>query len=260
MKTQNRYDILIDNLTSEFAKLPNIGLLQTDPKARVIFDFVIKRQAEILSFKTLFSNYYIPVASKSVIDDLREISKSKYKHIIKLTKEDLKENYYETIRLGYIGMFHKYESYVNDLINNAELLISDLNDDKTPLEPFLKTTFGFDIRKWHKSKNIKRIHWISNCNKHNDGYPKKEFRPAEFTDYPETEKLKLTKEDFVKDISLLMDFYTTLLQVILNLAIYKMLDTNVIDLDSIDDDMLKQNMVQSKNELKNKMVALIEIL
>lgn len=260
MKSQNRYDILIDNLSKEFAKVPNFNLLQTDDKARSIFNFVVKRQAEILSFKSLFCNYYIKEAAKSVVDDLKEIEGSKYKHMIQLTKEDLKENYYETIRLGYIGMFHKYESYVNDLLRNAELLISELNENNTHLYPFLKETFGFDIKKWHKTKNVKRIHWISNCNKHHDGYPQKDFRPTEFENYPETEKLKLTKEDFVSDINQLTEHYNLILRVVLNLAIYKMLCVDVMDEETIDDVVVKQQIVDGKKDLKEKMQALIALL
>ena len=260
MKTKNRYDILIDNLTIEFSKIKNFSLLQTDEKANSIFTFVVKRHAEISAFKTLFTNYYLPAASKSVADDINELQKSKYKHLIQITREELKENYYETVRLGYIGMFHKYESYVNDLIINAELLISDLNEKNTSLEVFLKDTFGFEIKKWHKSKNIKRINWISNSNKHFDGYPKKDYKPAEFENHPENEKLKLTKDDFVADITRLTDHYSYMLQLVLNLALYKMLCADVMDLDSIKDLEEKQKLLDKKNDLTEKMKALIALM
>jgi len=260
MKTKNRYDILIENLTIEFSRIKNFGLLQTDEKANRIFTFVIKRQAEILAFKTLFINYYLPAAAKSVADDLNEINKSKYKHLIQITREELKENYYETVRLGYIGMFHKYESYVNDLIVNAELLISELNEKNTSLETFLKDTFGFEIRKWHKSKNIQRINWISNSNKHFDGYPKKDYKPTEFENHPENEKLKLTKDDFIADTARLTEHYNYMLQLVLNLAIYKMLCADVMDLGSIDDSETKQKLIDGKNDLTEKMKAMIALM
>lgn len=260
MKKTNRYDILIDNLSVEFSKIKNFSLLQTDEKANSIFSFVVKRHAEISAFKTLFTNYYLPAASRSVADDINELQKSKYKHLIQITREELKENYYETIRLGYIGMFHKYESYVNDLIKNAELLISELNENNTSLEEYLKKTFGFDIRKWHKSQNIKRINWISNSNKHFDGYPKPDFKPVEFENHPENEKLKLTKEDFIADINRLTNHYNNMLQLVLNLALYKMVCADVMDFDTIDDYETKQKLIEGKNDLTEKMKSLIALM
>ncbi|HYD90734.1 MAG TPA: hypothetical protein VEA37_04510, partial [Flavobacterium sp.] len=104
----NRYDVFIDTLSKNFSQINNFQLTQEEGIGKTLFDFIIKRLAEINSFKILFSNYYIPSASKSITDDLNEISKSKYRYLITISKDDLKENYYETIRLGYIGMFHKY--------------------------------------------------------------------------------------------------------------------------------------------------------
>jgi hypothetical protein len=259
-KSNNRYDVLVEKLQEEFSKIPNFNLLSTDEKGKSIFDFVVKRNAEIIAFKTLFTNYYLPAASKAVVDDLQEISKSKYKHSLNLTKEDLKENYHETIRLGYIGMFHKYESYVNDLFKNGELLISDLNENNTKLEPFLKDTFKYDIRQWYKSKNIGHINWISNSNKHNDGYPIVKFAPIKYANCIDTEKLKLTREDFVADIALLVEHYKFSLQVIFNVAIYKMLIVDVVGADPIEDIELRTKFEVGQEEMKKNIKSLLELM
>jgi hypothetical protein len=173
VKKQNRYDIFIDNLSQEFSKINNFQLTQEEGNGKTVFNFVIKRIAEINSLKSLFVNYYLPAASKAVIDDLNEIQKSKYRYLISLSKEDLKENYYKTIRLGYIGMFHKYENYIDDLISKSELLISDLNENGLSLGKYCELHFNYKIKDWRNSPTISRLNWISICNKHYDGFPYK---------------------------------------------------------------------------------------
>ena len=138
MKKNNKYDLLIDSLANEFSKIKNFNLTQEDEIGKKLFNFIIKRIGEIHSFKTLFSQYYLPAASKSVVDSLNEISKSKYKNVLQISKEELKENYYETIRLAYVGMFHKYENYMEDLIFHTELLYSDSYTSEISLTQYMK--------------------------------------------------------------------------------------------------------------------------
>ena len=61
--------------------IPNFNLTQEEGTGKIIFDFVIKRLAEIHSLKTLFISYYLPAASEAVADDLTEIQTSKYKSL-----------------------------------------------------------------------------------------------------------------------------------------------------------------------------------
>ena len=62
MKNQrkNRIDILIENLSNEFSKIPNFELIQTDANANRLFNFVIARFSEIQDYKTLYQRYFIP--------------------------------------------------------------------------------------------------------------------------------------------------------------------------------------------------------
>jgi hypothetical protein len=223
-KKSNRFDLLIDSLNIEFSKIPNdINLLQSDPKGKELFIFAIKRILEIQSFKQLFLKYYIPASQKSAADVLNEIQKSKNKNLIVLTQEDLKENLYETVRLGYVGLYHKYENYRNELIDKAEDLFGDVNQDNTSLKlkEFSERVFNFKIRNPNYSKTIERINWICNCVKHTDGYPKRYPRPEGFETLPENQKLKLDKVDFERDASAMADLYPFILNIVFKIAGYK---------------------------------------
>lgn len=231
MKKTNKYDVFIDEIIFEFSKIKGFNITQTNSKGKVLFDFIVKRISDIYSYRNLFINKYIPLSLNSVNSDLVEFKKSKHKDFIKLSKEDLRENYYETIRLAYIGLFHKYENYVNDLLIKASFLISNeleenkvkVNAEEKNLDEYSKKVFDYDIRNWEKcSKTIHRVNWICNSNKHWDGYPKKKKKPNEYFNYPESEKMKLTKDDLVRDIDAVILHYKLILQLVLYIALHKM--------------------------------------
>ena len=251
MKQQNRYDIFIEKLSKEFSQIDKIG--------KSLFNFVIKRLTEINTFKGLFTHYYLPAAAKAVANDLRDWQTSKYKHLVEITKEELKENYYETIRLGYIGMFHKYENYVNDLILNAELLISELDDGEIPLTQFTEKVFNYKIKDWKNSPTVGRLNWIAICCKHYDGYPVKQPKHLVYTHLPDTEKLKFTKDDFVRDIDLLISQYNLMLQFVLLLAMYKMAFGGDIRRDQFQEHLSDQKLIEGKILLHNQILKVIEL-
>lgn len=259
MKHQNRYDVFIEKLSQEFSQIKNFHLTQEEGDGKIVFNFIVKRLAEINSFKTLF-NYYLQAASKSVVDDLNEIQKSKYRHLIVTTKEELKENYYETIRLAYIGMFHKYENYVDDLIIHSELLISDLNETGQSLPKYVEQNFKYKIKDWKNSSTISRLNWISICNKHYDGYPRKKPVPLIYQHLSENKRIKFTKENFISDIDSLITHYTVLLQIVFFFALHKMtFEGETFDVNEFTNIELNQKMIDGKKQMDEQGFKLIEL-
>ena len=120
----NPIDLLVERLADNFAKVKDFDKLQDSEEGKKLFDLIIKSTSEMENFQTLFLNYYIPSANKSIADSWTQISKSKYKHLLNISRDQLKENLYETVRLGYVGLFHKYESYLKALINATNFLLN----------------------------------------------------------------------------------------------------------------------------------------
>ncbi|MEX1000652.1 MAG: hypothetical protein WDZ35_00905 [Crocinitomicaceae bacterium] len=253
MPKKNKYDQLFEELMSQFSRIPNFSESYKDPKGKSIHDFITTRMVEIGSFKALFLNYYLPAAAKSVVDDKREYEKSKYKGIINISTEDFKENLYETIRLGYIGMFHKYESFIDELIEKSELLIEGTHESSESLTEFTKKHFNYKIKDWRNSLTIHRINWICICNKHYDGYPRKSPKPSEFEHLHENDKIKLSKQDFKNDINLLLQHYKMTLTLVIMLAIYKMFFED----ETFSNEEVGPDILESQKELKEKLEKMI---
>ena len=183
-KKINAFDIIIEKLSDNFSKINNFHLLHESDEGKKLFDLIVKQISELEGFQTLFLNYYIPASNRAAADGWNQISNSKYRHLIGISKSDLKENVYETIRLGYVGLFHKYESYLKALVEAANFLLKDLNEEGNLLsiEKYCKKELGVDIyRSHHKFSITKRVNYISNCIKHYDGLPIKEPVHVDFT-------------------------------------------------------------------------------
>ena len=246
---------MIDSLNIEFSNRKFI------PRKIIV---VIKRCSEIQSFKQLYLKYYIPASQKSAADALNEIQKSKYKNSIVLTQEDLKENLYEIIRLGYVGLYHKYENYINELIDKAEDLFGAANQDNTSLKlkKFSEKVFDFEIKNPKNSKTIERINWICNCIKHTDGYPTIKPKPEGFEILPQNQKLKLDKDDFARDANAMLDLYTFILIIVFQIAVYKIFpekNSNSIS-NEYKDAALEKKFESEKMEAKCRIKNLIESL
>jgi len=217
----NPIDLLIERLSENFAKVKDFDKLQDSEEGKRLFDLIIKSTTEMENFQALFLNYYIPSANKSIADSWSQVSKSKYKHLLNISKDELKENLYETIRLGYVGLFHKYESYLKSLVNATNFLLKEINEENNLLsiEEYCKKEFNIDIFKSHDRFTItKRINYISNCVKHRDGFPIKEPIHPDFIHSKPDKKIRIEKEIFRIDIERLKSHCQLLMSQIMTIG------------------------------------------
>lgn len=254
----NKFDTLIDNLSENFSKVSNFNKLQETNEGRKLFNTIVKTISDFESFQSLFLHYYIPASNKSISDTWNQVSKSKYKSLINITKEDLKENLYETIRLGYVGLFHKYESYLNILVESVDFLLKDLNTENNlfGIDEYCKKEFNIKITKSHHLFSItKKINYISNCVKHYDGLPIKNPIHEEFIDSNKAEKIKISKEEFRTDIERLKKHNELLMAQIIMMGFkqYFDLEDGIIK-KSIKDEFKEEEVFQEKlSQLRNTM-------
>ncbi len=237
----NKLDTLIENLSKEFSKIPNFELTQTDSNANRVFNLVLRKFTEIHDFKTLFISYYIPSSNKAIVEAKREISNSSYRNLINISNEQLKENLYDTIRLGYVGLFHKIENFVNDILKETNRLYNKLeeNENNISIEDFFKKNYNFKFNDWKRDRRIEKINWISNCVKHYDGFPLKEPKFEYFESFPENERLKISIEDFKEDIDYVINtFFKLKLAQIMSFGLFKITKTS-IDSENMNEEMKK---------------------
>lgn len=203
MKKQNSIDLIVENLLKEFSKIKDFELTQNDPMGNKFFNFVVRIVSEFNAYQNLFIQHYLPASRNSIIEIKKEIKHSKYSKYFHLSEEEFKENYYETIRLGYVGAYHKYEGYIKKLLPLMDEFFEDLDFDGqfVPLKEYLKKEFGIDINKTTNNfYTTRKINWISNCVKHYDGYPIKEPIPPTLIYFDKTKRIQIESKEFKSDM------------------------------------------------------------
>ncbi|MDP4208550.1 MAG: hypothetical protein Q8928_07025 [Bacteroidota bacterium] len=249
---RNKIDLLIENLSVEFSKIPNFELTQTDTDANRLFNFIIIRFSEIQDFKSLYQGYFIPSTNKAIADARNEIRASFYRKSLNVSDSQLKENYYDTIRLGYVGLFHKIENYVKDLLVEANQLFNEGKSGDDSIEKFYEKNYKFKFTDWYADLWINKINWICNCVKHYDGYPKKEPKYKYLNHLPENEKIRINHDEFYKDIDYVVNtFYHLKLAQVFTLSLFKMVT------DSKNDDILNDELKEKYLDLERQMKQLM---
>ena len=206
--------------------------------------------SEISSLKTLYANTFLPGVNKDIADSINQMKASKYKSYFSIDKDIIKELYYDTIRLGYVQLFHKLENFNKELIRMSNLLFS--KGENTSIEAFYKNNYQIDILKnWKQNFICEKINWICNRVKHSDGFPDKYPDEISKIIYPENKRIKIEKEQFIDDIDLIQKFYITLMQIVFALGSYKMIIGNFkVDAEFISDD-LRNQMCQFENSIQS---------
>jgi len=221
-KKINKFDTLVERLIEEFIKIPNFDLTQTDEIGNKIFNIVTYRIAEVTSYKDLVSSHFIPATNKAIFNAKKDFKNSRYKSFLNTNEIDFQETLYDTIRLAYVGLFHKLENYINDVIKIPDLLFSELYETDGTVNEWAKEKFDFNIKDWRQFYITHKINWISNCVKHKDGLPIKEPKPIGFQYIDETQRIKIKPEVFKKDCELLIQFYPIYLQSMFLFAQHKL--------------------------------------
>jgi hypothetical protein len=253
-QSKNRIDQLIVSLSEELSRIPNFDLTRTDPDTNRLFNLIVIKFADIQDFKILYRRYYIPATQRAIIDTRKELKTSIYVKALSVTDTQLKENYYDTIRLGYVGLFHKVENYIKDILKEVNYLFNEGRSDSESIEKFFEKKYKYNFLNWYSDNEINKINWICNCVKHYDGYPKKEPKFHYLRHLSEDEKIKIEKEDFLKDIDYVTDtFYKLKLSQIFALAVFKMATNDKDENEHLMTDELREKYRTLENKIKEIM-------
>jgi hypothetical protein len=206
---RRRFNTSFDNRLENFI----LSLLEIEGLKDVLRDFSrgklmwfqIRTIIELAKFKHTLTDVYIPHAIKVAKSTEKEIARSKYRHYLKSV--DLESNVQEIIRLGYVNLFHKLESYRDELVSLVNEQLKEREGIETDIKEYLKETFKFKIADLKRyPETINRINWISNCVKHYGGYPKKNDPPLVYKDLDQSKKIHLLIDDLTEDIDFVIQF------------------------------------------------------
>lgn len=151
-----------------------------------------EKQLEFL--EELYVENFIPEAGKVDIESKQELEKIKREYGLSIQNSSLASD--ETIRFGYIALYHKIENSRKELMRTM-LPIFNI-EEKEFLNSF-KANFNIDF---HKPKEgiIYKFSWIADCTKHQNAIASERAKPPiEFENYPRGKQISIDKSTFLKD-------------------------------------------------------------
>ena len=218
-KQANAFDQTVFQIAGEFNKIPNYEKSMEDPELRAMHTFIAIGMAGIVESRNLVSASFVPATNKAIVKTRQMLRKSVYANMLGNIDDNLEDLRDETVRLGYVFTFHKFESFIKQLIK----MLDERQDTNTgtPLDKFAEKEFGFNPYQWFKNPAVHLVNFISNCTKHQDGYcrldnPKFSI-PYEFKSHSQDEKIVRTVKQYQVDIQNLIDQITLLITVITSL-------------------------------------------
>lgn len=224
---ENIYDKLIDNISGALAQTKNIKLVLEDENAKKIVVDFLKSYLELHAFKTLYQVHFLPATELEFNKSLENIKTSKYKDAINKLNLDFEEDLYETIRFGYVGLFHKYEAFINRIKKGVKML--DSEDTLNDVFKEIKKKIGFDLLSPLESKFLYKVNWICNCVKHCDGYPIRENPPNCLIKLDKSKRIIIGNSEFLIDIDKMIGLYVIINTLIQMSRVYLMMEEEIFE-------------------------------
>ncbi|NCD67901.1 hypothetical protein [Mucilaginibacter agri] len=216
------FDHAIMSLAQEFAKIPDYEQKMKDPDLKKLHTFVAVGIMSIHDAKSLVVGSFVPAANKVIANAKNQFNRSIFKQVLTSLNYDLEATRHETIRLGYVFAFHKFEVFIKQLME----LMDELADIQLmPLNKFAKTRFNFEPTQWFRNQSVHVVNFISNCTKHQDGLCKLSnpayALPAEFIGHSPDEKIARTVQQFKSDIDALIAAVVPLIKALNSVFLYR---------------------------------------
>jgi len=175
---------------------------------RLFFGIYSSRQFDALKY--LYLEKFIPESEKMDKGVNIELKKSEVSELLNLQSKVK----YETIRFGYVSLYHKYENFIRELYRYLEKEFSE----KIDINKLIEKRFGFNIMKPNCGIGYK-VAWICDCVKHQNGIASKRNNPPkEFMKYPKGKEIEIEPDEFERDCDTLR-----------TLVVYIFLATNMLE-------------------------------
>ena len=126
----NPFDTFVENLIREFSKIPNFQLVSTDSDENHALNMISFRVADLSAYKELVCHHFVPAANRVIADTKKLVHSSKCRSLVKIRDTGFEETMYDTIRLAYVSVYHKLESFVRDVLTMTEDLFAELFENE----------------------------------------------------------------------------------------------------------------------------------
>jgi hypothetical protein len=196
----SNFEELIVPILTEYSKAK-------DPHLQKSFTFLLRSIIDLGSFHYSYMRVILPTTQKQTKKTEALFKKSFYYNQLKISKT-FDDAVFEVIRIGYVHLYHKYESFKTGLIECLDENLTNVFKSKISISKYLIENYKYKVDDLKSQpRQLRKINWICNCVKHKDGFPTKQNPPKEFENCNKLERIRITQKEFESDIFFLIDHF-----------------------------------------------------
>lgn len=234
---------MIDAIASKYLEAPE--LLENEGMLHFV-STMLAHFAGIQDFKILFKQYYVAQASRADVQIKKAVRKSRYKKYISKEFNEVGTSKDEIIRLGIIGLYHKYEAYRSELIIKMNEYL-EKDNCHIDIAEYAELNYRFRFRDNWKNQTLFELSWLCNRIKHDNARPVDRAHPnrripEKFKLLPPDRKIIITSKEFYNYIDQLYSFCTKLFELIVQIGLRIQIEC----LDPENDLIVKKREVEDK--------------
>ena len=262
---KNPVDLLIEKFSILLKDNSKIRKGFEDPEKSKFLSFALRSLVELHNFRETHVGIYLVSAETFVKKMNHDVQRSKYRSLYQ-SENPFDDQFYELVRLGYVSLYHKFETFLNEVPSQVDNLSSSKYPDIS-VSNFLKTRLNFsikDVKNYHP--RIQKINWICNCAKHYDGFPLKKDPPEQFSNCHSSVRIRIEKQELQSDVEFLMDYYSHLISLFIFMGIMNTIFMNkeqtkfgsgeaVIDVEALALELSRAILVSMKDMNNDAMMA-----
>jgi hypothetical protein len=244
-------DFLLSISSNEYLK----QVLQNKDKAQV-YAFIIQKFYDLGNFHHLYLEIIIPRQLQHIKKMNRYAKGSFYARLLKRPLR-FDDDIFEVVRIGYVHLYHKYESYIHTLCPFLDDYLTRTFNEDISIVKFLIKLFEYDLFDLkYQPPELRKINWIANCVKHYNSLPRKKDPPGQFANADLSQKIKIGQEEFGNDILFLLDYFMEIFSICLYTGYTEFAFTKAGKLTEPQQDSLKDTELQLKAGLLSRLVLL----
>ena len=214
-KQVNPYDAQFDLLHKTLSEVKDVDKLLATRGGQRFLEFISVRQYEMNGLIAFYKKVIIPAVNRNNVEQMGLWRRSRYSKLIHLDEQHFREDKFMMIRLAYVQLFHRWESFINDLFPNCEQLPDEPVYATGALYDYVTTKLEVDLKRPSFHPTLKEVNFVANCVKHTNGLPTRKPVPDRFKELDSTIPIRVPDAELYADMEAVRNLMAQVIQQVL---------------------------------------------
>lgn len=214
---------MFDGLTKQLLEVKDVDKLLDTPGGKRFIEFISVCQYEMNGLIAFYKKVIIPAINRNSVEQLQLWRQSRYSRTINIVEDHFREDKFMMIRLAYVQLYHRYESFINGLLTHCEQLSETPSYPPGTLYDYITTKLEVDLKRPSYHQTLKEVNFVANCVKHTNGLPTRSSPPERFRESNKTIAIRIPDAELYNDIKAIRILMAQIIQHVLHVHMFLLL-------------------------------------